>query len=77
MRYGNLVLAGHARHTARLTGAKGLNLALADVRILSMHVQSHLQHGVVPRTSTSIVRCGGWGSTALLVLGDHDAAPSA
>ncbi|WP_449487305.1 FAD-dependent monooxygenase [Streptomyces griseorubiginosus] len=61
MRYGNLVLAGHARHTARPTGAKGLNLALADVRILSMHVQSHLQHGVVARTSTSIARCGGWG----------------
>ncbi|MDG5805064.1 FAD-dependent monooxygenase [Streptomyces ossamyceticus] len=62
MRYGNLVLAGHAAHTAPPTGARGLNLAPADVRILSMHVQFHLQPVVgMPWTSTSIVRCGGCG----------------
>jgi p-hydroxybenzoate 3-monooxygenase len=35
MRYGNLVLAGDAAHTVPPTGAKGLNLALADVRLLA------------------------------------------
>ena len=35
MRYGNLFLAGDAAHIVPPTGAKGLNLAIADVRILS------------------------------------------
>ena len=35
MRYGNLVLAGDAAHTVPPTGAKGLNLALADARVLA------------------------------------------
>jgi p-hydroxybenzoate 3-monooxygenase len=35
MRYGNMLLAGDAAHTVPPTGAKGLNLALADVRILA------------------------------------------
>ncbi|WP_020389609.1 4-hydroxybenzoate 3-monooxygenase [Kribbella catacumbae] len=35
MRYGNLFLAGDAAHTVPPTGAKGLNLALADVRVLA------------------------------------------
>ncbi len=35
MRYGNLVLAGDAAHTVPPTGAKGLNLALADVKVLA------------------------------------------
>jgi p-hydroxybenzoate 3-monooxygenase len=35
MRYGNLVLAGDAAHTVPPTGAKGLNLALADVEVLA------------------------------------------
>ena len=35
MRYGNLLLAGDAAHTVPPTGAKGLNLALADVRVLA------------------------------------------
>ncbi len=35
MRYGNLFLAGDAAHTVPPTGAKGLNLALADVRLLA------------------------------------------
>lgn len=34
MRHGNLFLAGDAAHTVPPTGAKGLNLALADVRVL-------------------------------------------
>jgi p-hydroxybenzoate 3-monooxygenase len=35
MRCGRLVLAGDAAHTVPPTGAKGLNLALADVRVLA------------------------------------------
>ena len=35
MRFGNLFLAGDAAHIVPPTGAKGLNLAIADVRILS------------------------------------------
>ncbi|NYD23677.1 4-hydroxybenzoate 3-monooxygenase [Kineococcus aurantiacus] len=35
VRHGRLVLAGDAAHTVPPTGAKGLNLALADVRVLA------------------------------------------
>ena len=35
MRYGSMLLAGDAAHTVPPTGAKGLNLALADVRLLA------------------------------------------
>jgi len=35
MQYGNLFLAGDSAHIVPPTGAKGLNLAAADVRILA------------------------------------------
>ena len=35
MRYGRLFLAGDAAHIVPPTGAKGMNLALADVRMLA------------------------------------------
>lgn len=35
MRYGNLFLAGDAAHIVPPTGAKGMNLAVADVRLLA------------------------------------------
>ncbi len=35
MRYGNLVLAGDAAHIVPPTGAKGMNLAIADVAVLA------------------------------------------
>ena len=35
MRYGRLYLAGDAAHIVPPTGAKGLNLAVADVRVLA------------------------------------------
>lgn len=41
MRYGNLFLAGDAAHIVPPTGAKGLNLAAADIRILSRALISH------------------------------------
>ncbi|QTG80874.1 4-hydroxybenzoate 3-monooxygenase [Arthrobacter crystallopoietes] len=40
MRYGNLFLAGDAGHTVPPTGAKGLNLALADVKVLFEAIDS-------------------------------------
>ncbi|MFT4264358.1 MAG: 4-hydroxybenzoate 3-monooxygenase [Nocardioides sp.] len=42
MRHGRLLLAGDAAHTVPPTGAKGLNLALADVRILAETVERAL-----------------------------------
>jgi 4-hydroxybenzoate 3-monooxygenase len=39
MRHGRLLLAGDAAHTVPPTGAKGLNLALADVRVLAEHLE--------------------------------------
>lgn len=41
MRYGNLFLAGDAAHIVPPTGAKGLNLAIADVRILHNAFSKH------------------------------------
>jgi len=43
MRHGNLLLAGDAAHTVPPTGAKGLNLALADVRVLAEVVELALR----------------------------------
>ena len=45
MRYGNLLLAGDAAHTVPPTGAKGLNLALADVRVLADILERAVQKG--------------------------------
>ena len=41
MRYGNLFLAGDAAHIVPPTGAKGLNLAVADIRLLSRALIEH------------------------------------
>ncbi len=41
MRYGRLFLAGDAAHIVPPTGAKGLNLAAADVRVLSRALVSY------------------------------------
>ena len=45
MRYGNLFLAGDAGHTVPPTGAKGLNLAFADVRVLFEAIDSWASSG--------------------------------
>ncbi|PWK88324.1 p-hydroxybenzoate 3-monooxygenase [Lentzea atacamensis] len=42
MRHGNLLLAGDAAHTVPPTGAKGLNLALQDVRVLAEVIERAL-----------------------------------
>ncbi len=41
MRYGNMFLAGDAAHIVPPTGAKGLNLAVADIRLLSRALVAH------------------------------------
>ena len=43
MRYGRLVLAGDAAHIVPPTGAKGMNLAIADVRLLAPALVSSLR----------------------------------
>jgi p-hydroxybenzoate 3-monooxygenase len=45
MRHGRLFLAGDAAHIVPPTGAKGLNLAVADVTVLSEALTALLAHG--------------------------------
>ena len=45
MRHGRLFLAGDAAHIVPPTGAKGLNLAVADVRYLSLALADFYRHG--------------------------------
>ena len=60
MRYGNLLLAGDAAHTVPPTGAKGLNLALADVRVLAEILERRVRKNDVAAldeyTSTALGR---------------------
>jgi p-hydroxybenzoate 3-monooxygenase len=45
MRFGSLFLAGDAAHVVPPTGAKGMNLAVADVRLLAEALTRKLQKG--------------------------------
>ncbi len=45
MRHGRLFLAGDAAHIVPATGAKGLNLAVADVRVLARGLRSFFDGG--------------------------------
>jgi p-hydroxybenzoate 3-monooxygenase len=45
MRRGRLFLAGDAAHIVPPTGAKGMNLAIADVRVLAEALESFLRRG--------------------------------
>lgn len=45
MRYGNLFLAGDAAHIVPPTGAKGLNLAATDIRVLSQGLVDYYKNG--------------------------------
>ena len=49
MRYGRLFLAGDAAHIVPPTGAKGLNLAVADVRVLSHALEDFFRNGSTER----------------------------
>ena len=56
MRYGRLFLAGDAAHIVPPTGAKGLNLALADIAVLAPAVDA-LLHGDDKLAATYSARC--------------------
>ena len=45
MRYGRLFLGGDAAHIAPPTGAKGLDLAAADVRVLAEALAAWYERG--------------------------------
>ncbi|MFL6556885.1 MAG: 4-hydroxybenzoate 3-monooxygenase [Bacillus sp. (in: firmicutes)] len=45
MRYGRLFLAGDAAHIVPPTGAKGLNLAMADIQVLSRGIAAFYENG--------------------------------
>ena len=45
MQSGRLFLAGDAAHIVPPTGAKGMNLAMADVRVLSRAIAAHYKSG--------------------------------
>jgi p-hydroxybenzoate 3-monooxygenase len=49
MRYGRMLLAGDASHIVPPTGAKGLNLAVADVRVLARALIEFVSTGATER----------------------------
>ena len=52
MRHGRLFLAGDAAHIVPPTGAKGLNLAVADVTVLARRDRRLLRDAAARRAST-------------------------
>jgi p-hydroxybenzoate 3-monooxygenase len=59
MRHGRLFLAGDAAHIVPPTGAKGMNLAVADVRLLARALAELLKHndsGLVESYSDTALR---------------------
>jgi p-hydroxybenzoate 3-monooxygenase len=57
MRFGKLFLAGDAAHIVPPTGAKGLNLAVADVRILARAFEDFYSRGSVERLEQYSATC--------------------
>ena len=57
MHYGRLFLAGDAVHIVPPTGAKGLNLAVADVRVLSRALSEFYRNGERERLDGYSERC--------------------
>jgi p-hydroxybenzoate 3-monooxygenase len=57
MRYGNLFLAGDAAHIVPPTGAKGLNLAAADVRILAHAMVAYYKTGTTAELADYSTTC--------------------
>jgi p-hydroxybenzoate 3-monooxygenase len=57
MRYGRLFLAGDATHIVPATGAKGLNLAVADVRVLARGLAEFYASGSTARLDSYSATC--------------------
>ena len=77
LRHGRLFLAGDAAHIVPPTGAKGLNLAAADVRVLSEALAAWYAHGDERGLDaySDTLPATGVARPALLVVDDLDAAP--
>ena len=77
MRYGRLFLAGDAAHIVPPTGAKGMNLALADVRVLARALRAALverDDALLDAYSDDVPRAR-VARRGVLELHDPDAAP--
>lgn len=57
MQYGRLFLAGDAAHIVPPTGGKGLNLAVADVKLLAQALTDHYQTGRDERLESYTADC--------------------
>jgi p-hydroxybenzoate 3-monooxygenase len=57
MQYGRLFLAGDAAHIVPATGAKGLNLAVADVRVLSAALDAWYRTGSTEALASYSATC--------------------
>jgi p-hydroxybenzoate 3-monooxygenase len=57
MQYGRLFLAGDAAHIVPPTGAKGLNLAVADVRVLARAIGTWYASGAIAALDDYSARC--------------------
>jgi len=57
MQYGRLFLAGDAAHIVPPTGAKGMNLAIADVRVLADGLGAWYRYGTMDRLETYSATC--------------------
>jgi p-hydroxybenzoate 3-monooxygenase len=57
MQYGRLFLAGDAAHIVPPTGAKGLNLAIADVRVLSRALAARYTRGTTEYVERYSEKC--------------------
>jgi p-hydroxybenzoate 3-monooxygenase len=57
MRFGRLFLAGDSAHIVPPTGAKGMNLAIADVRVLSLALKAFYSRGASELLDTYTENC--------------------
>ena len=83
MRHGRLFLAGDAAHIVPPTGAKGMNLALADVLVLSRALEAYYRDGGSDRLDAYSDTClrriwkaqrFSWWMTSMLHLFEDDGA---
>ena len=79
MQHGRLFLAGDAAHIVPPTGAKGLNVAVADVEVLAEALESFYASGDSAGLDALLraLPAAGLARPALLLLDDLDAAPPA